>query len=220
MNRSETAQLLTAMAAFDRRTLGDADVIAWQVLMADVNLQDGLEAVQRWYAEHTEWMMPAHVRRLVRDIVNERDMAARATGWAPGQAGVPKDHPMPELKPSAPYERLTEETLAAPVRELLETLGVKLRPGSRAVLMPRRMFWEKEHAAYQRAQGAEPNPYYRPGGRGFAADEVVIDEVVPDDPAAPEVCGAALHNGACGLRAGHPVGPWLPGINGHMAVDE
>lgn len=157
MNRSETAQMLTAMAALDRRTLGEADVIAWQGMVSDVSLADGLEAVQRHYAEHTEWMMPAHVRRLVRDIVREREALATATGWAPGQYGIPAADVLPEI--SGPID---ESTIAPSVRALLEATRAMLPEGSREALMPRRVAWEREHQAHVRVKDGTPNPLYRP----------------------------------------------------------
>jgi hypothetical protein len=157
VNLSETADLLTAMSAFDRRTIGDGDVIAWQAVLSDASFGDCLEAVKRYYAENTEWMMPAHVRRLVRDIVSEREMAARATGWAPGQAGVPRDQEMPQVT-SGPIAEVTQRL----AQELIDQMRRKLPQGSREALMPRRVHWEKEHAAYRRQQDAQPNPHYRP----------------------------------------------------------
>lgn len=155
MNLSETADLLTAMSAFDRRTIGNGDVIAWQAVLSDAAFADALEAVKQHYAESTEWIMPAHVRRAVRDMVAQREMAARATGWAPGQAGVPKDQAMPEL--GAGFGNSEE------VRELLARLRALLRPGTLADLFPRREYWRREHEAYTRSVAAQPNPHYRPG---------------------------------------------------------
>lgn len=185
MNREETANLLTAMAALDRRTIGTADVIAWQSLLTDVAFEDGLEAIKRHYAEHTEWMMPAHVRRLVVEIIKERDDAARATGYAPGQYGVPKEHPMPEIKPGGPYELMRDVSVAdADVAELLAALRAKLPEGSREALRPRTVAWEREQRAFVGVREAGPNPLYKPptgpvkvgcpyheeGGYGFKAD--------------------------------------------------
>jgi len=157
VNLSQTAKLLGAMAAFDRRTVGDMDVAAWQSVLADIDFDDGLLAVREWYADNTEWMMPAHVRRATERMQQERERAARSTGWAPGQAGVPKDQAMPEI--SGP---VVERLLTRPVRELLRSMGVSLPEGSREALMPRTVAWEREHAAYRRQQEAQPNPHYRP----------------------------------------------------------
>lgn len=205
MNLSETARLLSMIAAYNNRTIGEADVVAWQSVLPDVPLADAEEAVRRHYAEHTEWMMPAHVRRLVRDIAQERQAMATATGWAPGQAGVPKDQAMPEI--SGPIE---EGALTPQVRALLDSVRAMLPEGSREALMPRTVAWEKEHAAYQRQQDGQPNPHYR-GGRGYSGDQVTVDEFV--------ACGFWVSSGPCILRAGHPVGLMYPGFHGHMEAE-
>jgi hypothetical protein len=65
MNRSETARLLAKAAAFDARTVGIADVAAWQEALADVELVAALDAITEHYRDQTERIMPAHVRRIV-----------------------------------------------------------------------------------------------------------------------------------------------------------
>jgi len=159
VNLSETADLLSAMSAFDRRTIGDGDVIAWQAILPDAAFADCLEAVKQHYAENTEWMMPAHVRRAVRDMASQREAAARATGWAPGQAGVPRGQALPE---AARGERLALSDLPAAVADLVARVRAGLPEGSQEALYPRRAAWEREHAAYLRQQAARPNPHYRP----------------------------------------------------------
>jgi hypothetical protein len=148
------------MASFDRRTVGDGDVIAWQAVLSDAPFDDCLEAVKQHYAEQTEWMMPAHVRRAVRDMATQREMAARDTGWAPGQAGVPRAEALPELPGPFPLPG----DLKPEIRALLESVRAMLPEGSREALMPRRVAWEEQHAAYVRTRDAQPNPLYRPGG--------------------------------------------------------
>lgn len=150
MNLSETARLLASMAAFDRRTVGDADVIAWQAVLEDVAYEDALSAVKRWYSNNTEWIMPAHVRSLVAELVKAREVSP----WAPGQYGTPRDQAHPEL-PAGP---LRLEDLPEAVRELL----ARIPAGDRAALHPRRAAWEREHALYRRQADARPNPGYDP----------------------------------------------------------
>lgn len=65
MNLTETAALLTLAAAYDQRRLGETDVRAWQELLADVDAADAMAAVKAHYRDHTERLMPAHVRDLV-----------------------------------------------------------------------------------------------------------------------------------------------------------
>lgn len=157
MNKSETARALALMQAFDQRTVGDADVIAWHGVLADAAFPDVTEAIKDHYAENTDRIMPAHVRRAVRNMVSQREMAKTATPWAPGQYGVLKADAMPEV--AGPID---ENALTPSVRALLEATRAMLPEGSREALMPRRVAWEKEFAAQERQKNAVPNPHYRP----------------------------------------------------------
>lgn len=66
MNDSEAAMLLALAASYDRRTVGVADARAWAAVLADVSLDEGLDAVKAHYGASTEWLMPAHVRHRVK----------------------------------------------------------------------------------------------------------------------------------------------------------
>lgn len=72
MNHSETAELLAAMAAFDQRTVGEEDVVAWQAVLDDLPFHRALTAVRGYYATETRRMMPADVRKLVIGAVRLR----------------------------------------------------------------------------------------------------------------------------------------------------
>lgn len=73
MKRAETAALLGMMAAFDRRTIGDADVIAWtDALDGRVTFPVAQEAIRRHFRESTDWLMPARVIALSKVIIRER----------------------------------------------------------------------------------------------------------------------------------------------------
>lgn len=155
MKLSETAVALALVQSFDRRTVGEQDVIAWQSILGDIALEDAQEAIRRHYAASADWMMPAHIRRLVGEIEMERQRASRR--WAPGQAGVRAEEALPEVSgPIGPQE------LSESVRELLSRLRTMLPEGSREDLMPRRAAWEREHKAFLRTQSSEPNPLYKP----------------------------------------------------------
>lgn len=183
MNLPETARLLTMIASFNNRTIGESDVIAWQSVLPDVPLADAEEAVRRHYAESTDWLMPAHVRHIVRDIHTERDALARHTGWAPGQAGVPKAEAMPEISSGSPgwLAGVIQKATSERVAEILAEIRNKLPEGSREALMPRTVAWEQEQAAYQRHLHAVPNPHYRPQAteevlRGFCRENGPHDD--------------------------------------------
>lgn len=157
MNHSETVKLLALMAAMDRRTVGDAEVMAWQGVLSDVDFEDAAEAVRRHYRESDEYLMPVHVRRGADAVRRAREAAASATPWAPGQYGVLKADAMPEIAGPVDEKALTPE-----IRGLLASVRAMLPEGSREALMPRRVAWEREHAAYRRTRDAVPNPHYRP----------------------------------------------------------
>jgi hypothetical protein len=76
MTPGDAARVLAACALYDNRTVGRADAAAWFQTIGDLPVEDALEAVARHYRESTDRMMPAHVRRIVREIREER---ARAT---------------------------------------------------------------------------------------------------------------------------------------------
>lgn len=76
MNKAECAQLLTVVATYDRRTLGETDVVAWQQALGDLRFEECRDAVVKHYATATDWVMPAHVRRLV--LAARQDNAMRA----------------------------------------------------------------------------------------------------------------------------------------------
>jgi hypothetical protein len=68
VNRADVVKLLTLAATYDLRKLGEADVEAWFLAVDDLVLEDAQEAVVAYYREHTERIMPAHVRQGVRAL--------------------------------------------------------------------------------------------------------------------------------------------------------
>lgn len=72
MTPSETAELLTLMAAYDRRTIGAADVAAWHREVATLPLGDCQDAVVAHYGSSREWVMPADVLNGVRALRADR----------------------------------------------------------------------------------------------------------------------------------------------------
>lgn len=72
MKKSEAALILAAAAARDLRTVGEADVLAWHEDLEDVTYPEAREALKRYYRDHTERIMPAHIRGLVRIIRDEQ----------------------------------------------------------------------------------------------------------------------------------------------------
>lgn len=90
MNHTETARLLTAVAAIDGRRIDDASVAAWHGMLGDLPFNDCAEAVRRHFARSSDWLMPAHIRDGVRLIRDERrpkvDALALPSRWEPDPA--------------------------------------------------------------------------------------------------------------------------------------
>lgn len=74
-------QVLIYIAAADRRTVGKADLLVWQDAVGDLSHDDVMDAVRKHYRESTDFLMPAHVRRLVKAA--RADRAGRGVPAAP-----------------------------------------------------------------------------------------------------------------------------------------
>ena len=72
MNAEETGHVLAKCASYDRRKIGDADVLAWYQAIGDLACDDCIAAVIAHYSDTTDWIMPAHIRRRVYAIRNKR----------------------------------------------------------------------------------------------------------------------------------------------------
>jgi hypothetical protein len=72
MDHADALEVLAVAAAFDRRTVGEADGMAWSMALPEVGMQPAKDAVIAHYRVTTDWVMPAHVLQIVRDIRNDR----------------------------------------------------------------------------------------------------------------------------------------------------
>ena len=81
MTPDETIDLLSVAAAFDRRTTGESDVIAWHAAVGDLDFNDSRAAVIAHYQQSRDWVMPADVRTRVKAI--RRDRLSREIVSAP-----------------------------------------------------------------------------------------------------------------------------------------
>ncbi len=120
MTPEQVIDLLSTAAAFDRRTVGDADVIAWHSAIGELDFADAQAAVVRHYQQTRDFVMPSDVRALVKLIRAERlareavpapdpelsddarayqdqlkrNIARLASGWSIGRAlAAPKTDP-------------------------------------------------------------------------------------------------------------------------------
>lgn len=66
LTRDQVIDLLTCAAAYDKRTIGEADIAAWTLAIGDLPFGDAQAAIISHYSEGTDWLMPAHVRQRVK----------------------------------------------------------------------------------------------------------------------------------------------------------
>lgn len=145
MKPSEVAELLTFAAAFDRRTVGKADALAWHTVLGDLDLEQARQAVADHYANSRDWIMPSDIRQRVR----------RA------RAELVKDF---QYQPGSPDETAAE--YLARRQQQLEAVADGRRPPVLPALPPGRPIGEL--AAVGRAIPAEPQPVRQPGPFGVA----------------------------------------------------
>lgn len=80
MTPAEAAVALSLCAAYDRRTIGEADARAWAEALPDIRLEDARAAIVRHYRERRDWIMPADVLGLVRIVRRDRIIEAECRG--------------------------------------------------------------------------------------------------------------------------------------------
>lgn len=90
MTPADAAELLTLCAAFDRRTVGEADARAWAAALNAIPLDDDARAaVARHYAETDRWITPAHVLQQRAKIRRDRlDRANVLYAGRPDETGA------------------------------------------------------------------------------------------------------------------------------------
>ncbi|SDP10348.1 hypothetical protein SAMN04515671_2942 [Nakamurella panacisegetis] len=86
MMPSEAAKLLGVCAAFDMRTVGEADSKVWAAALGDLDLGEASNAVVAHYSTTTERIMPASLMAAVK--ANRRRIIA-AAGEPPFPPGLP-----------------------------------------------------------------------------------------------------------------------------------
>lgn len=132
MNIEQTAVILAKVAALDNRNDTDAAVLAWHEAIGDLDYRDALEAVAIHRRESTEYLMPAHIRRIAAQLRKERG------------------------------DRNAKDERAAEIQEFVRDVRDTLPEGNVTALHPRREQWRREHRDFQRQATAEPNPLWDP----------------------------------------------------------
>lgn len=148
MTPNDIGQLLAKAAAFDQRTVGDVDVMAWFEAIGDLDTADALTAVSRYYGTVTgRRLMPSDVRMLADEIRRERHRAKRLAIEA-AAAHPADDRPLTDRRPEI-------RAFVAEIRDALPDSGPD-------VLRPRAAHWRQEHAVHRDRPDATPNPDYDP----------------------------------------------------------
>lgn len=96
MNRNNMIDLLTAVAAGDRRQIGEADITAWTAVIGELPLDECLAAVVVHRRESPGvWLEPGHLLKIVRAARLERGRREDATA-ARAVLADPRLKPMPQ----------------------------------------------------------------------------------------------------------------------------
>lgn len=86
MNKSDTAAILAKISAYDRRTVGEADIEAWtEALDGQITVQDALTAIRDHFRVSSDWLMPNVVIERARKI---RKLRVREIGQPDVPAGL------------------------------------------------------------------------------------------------------------------------------------
>lgn len=80
MSKTDTLDVLTAIAAYDLRTIGEADVTAWHLAINELPKDLALEAVVIHHKVSTDRIKPANVLGIAKSI--RRDRAERESADA------------------------------------------------------------------------------------------------------------------------------------------
>lgn len=135
LTRDQVIDLLTCAAAYDRRTIGEADVAAWTLAIGDLPFGDAQAAIVAHYSETTDWLMPAHVRTRVKRA-RELNLAR---------------HPIPEL-PADPDD---PAAYRAELRAAVTQLAAGMQPPRVAAIGSGRPPTDE----YSRARGLDHHPH-------------------------------------------------------------
>lgn len=72
MDRHQIIDLLSMIAAFDKRKVGQVEVEAWHMAIGTLDLDDARQAVAEHFATSTDYLMPVHVAGGVKRIRTQR----------------------------------------------------------------------------------------------------------------------------------------------------
>lgn len=112
MKASEAAQVLTAAATIDKRTIGEADARMWaEVLPERIGPKIAVEAVKAYYRENRDWIMPADVVKYASKV--GRDLYRKAIDGAELPERMDAFRELPSAGHRILYSREQDEALAS-----------------------------------------------------------------------------------------------------------
>ena len=82
MTPLETSRVLAKAAIYDKRIVGEGDVLAWWEACGDLEYVDALQAVILHYRDGSDWLMPANLRFWAAQAKRERLRGQRSEALA------------------------------------------------------------------------------------------------------------------------------------------
>lgn len=198
MNRAEVAQLLAYAAAFDKRTIGDADVLAWYDVLDRTPYEPAKAAVREWYREHPEPVTPAHIHRVMRGSEVDRSPAYRPLREAIAVADAAAGGRMPAL-PAGAEGRIAVEEARVRLAEALDLVAAKrvVPADSPTGYVPKRQRGPVRRDQVRRLPAAD-----RSGRRLTVCHRCACDIPAPDGWDATDEDAPKLYCGRCRIELG------------------
>jgi hypothetical protein len=165
VNLADTSNLLTFIARCDNRRVDDATAIAWQSILADLDLDDCLAAAREHFATSDAYLMPVHIRRGAHKAAQSRREALYATGWRCPRCDVDNraDTEVCRQCGADPHQAIeTGRDRSADVAELLREIRDRLPavPTVSPLRRPEVARWDAARGRHRADIG--PNPEYDP----------------------------------------------------------
>lgn len=107
MNYAEMGAVLAKAAIFDYRTVDEMDVMAWHEVCGDLDFNDAMTGVSRWYRDRSDRLMPSHLREAATLVRSDRRRDARLRAEQERAANTP------ERPPAVPLSSMPAEIQAA-----------------------------------------------------------------------------------------------------------
>ncbi|MCU1647579.1 MAG: hypothetical protein JWN03_7854 [Nocardia sp.] len=117
MNRNETADLLSVIATYDQRTIGEADVEAWFAALGEMHYREARDAVVEHHKTSTDRIRPVHVLDLARRASNDRIERASASPVYRDQRDAERDGRLARLLGGSPAALGTSAERSQPASE-------------------------------------------------------------------------------------------------------